>query len=131
MAASRSLGWCESAVPEHRQDLVVLREATRLVLGEYLLVIDDDVEDPIATGGQFGLDASLTLDSGRQTGGLGQVVSLLAVGDRNLHNGILPQDWCVRQGSCNRQFSEDVRQLDTTSSSSAITTQSLPESLAR
>jgi hypothetical protein len=55
------------------------------VLAVDLLAVDGDVEDPAAPFDQLGFDVVLLLDSGRQTGGLWQVVSGAAVLDRDLH----------------------------------------------
>jgi hypothetical protein len=63
----------------------VFREAARLVLGEDLLSVDDDVEDPATAGNQLRLDSERLLQRGRQTGGRGQVVSTSAVGDDDVH----------------------------------------------
>jgi hypothetical protein len=68
-----------------RQDLVVGREATGFVLGVDALAIDDDIEDAVLAADQARLGARLLPDSGRQTGGPGQVVSTHAVGDLDLH----------------------------------------------
>jgi hypothetical protein len=51
------------------------------------LPIHDDVEDSAATGNQLRLDAGVPLDRVRQTGGLGEIVSLLAVGDGDVGVG--------------------------------------------
>jgi hypothetical protein len=78
VAAVRSLA-------ELREDLLRVWEAPGLVLGEDPLPVDLDVEDPVVSLDEDGLDAGLLLDPGRQTGGLREVVSANAVGDRDPH----------------------------------------------
>jgi len=55
------------------------------VLREYQLAISDHVEHTIVALDQFCVDAQLIRDLGRQTGGLGVIVSANAVGDFDLH----------------------------------------------
>ena len=62
------------------QDFLVLREASGVVLRVNRRPIDDHVEDAFVTFRQRRLDADRGLDGGRQTGGLGGVVSLRALG---------------------------------------------------
>ena len=71
------------------ENLFVLGEAAGLVLGVDLLPVDDDVEDAAAPLDELRIDADLFLDSGRQTGGLGEVASLHAVLDEDLHGCLL------------------------------------------
>ena len=73
------------------EDLRRLREATGVVLGEEQLsiaipiAIHNHIEDPVAALDQGRLDAGRLCNFGRQTGGLGKVVSMCAVRDFNLH----------------------------------------------
>jgi hypothetical protein len=67
------------------EDLVVLGETVDVVLAEDHLAVDHDVKDASSTLDQSRLDTAVVLDRGGQTGRLGFVVSLHAVGDRNLH----------------------------------------------
>ena len=67
------------------ENLVVLGEAVDVVLAEDHLAVAHDVENPASTLDQRRLDTAVVLDRGGQTGRLGLVVSLHAVGDRNLH----------------------------------------------
>ena len=57
----------------------------RLVLRENLLPVDDNVEDAAVAGDDLGLQPELTLNRGRQTGGLWLVVSTDAIGDGDVH----------------------------------------------
>ena len=70
---------------EQLDHLGVVREAAGLVLREDEVAVGDDVEDAAAAFDQLGLDTELALQPGLQTGGLGQVVSLHAVGDGDPH----------------------------------------------
>ena len=67
----------------------MLGKPLALVLREDHLIIDDDVEDAIATLNQRRVDAERFLDAGRQTGGLGTVLSPPAVGNRDLQDILL------------------------------------------
>jgi len=87
-ALPKPAGLCELLLRERCQlveHLVVLGEAADLVLAEDEPPIRLDVEDPARTLDELGLDPELLLDRGRQTGGLGQIVSLHAIGDADLH----------------------------------------------
>jgi hypothetical protein len=53
------------------------------------LSVDGDGEDAAVALFEAGGDAELFLDGGLQTGGLGEVVSLSAVGDQNVHPFLL------------------------------------------
>ena len=63
----------------------MFREAVDVVFAEDHLAVGHDVKDPSSTLDQRRLDTAVVLDRGGQTGRLGFVVSLHAVGDRNLH----------------------------------------------
>ena len=67
------------------QNFFVGRELSGLVLAVNAVSVDDHVEDAAATRYQFALDVGGTLDRRRQTDGSRRVVSLVAVGDANLH----------------------------------------------
>ena len=58
-------------LPQKRQDLVVRRKASDLVLREDVPAVDVDVEDAVVTLDEFGFDVELVTNRGRQTGGLG------------------------------------------------------------
>ena len=80
------------------ENLVVFGESVDRVLAEDHLAVDDDVEDTTGTLDELGVDSAVVLDRGGQTGRLGLVVSLHAVGDRNLHPWSAPwlsrAEWC-------------------------------------
>jgi GNAT superfamily N-acetyltransferase len=63
----------------------MLGEAMRLVLGEDLLSVGDDVEDAAVAGDDLDPQPELSLNRGRQTGGLWPVVSTDAIGDGDVH----------------------------------------------
>ena len=64
-------GSCLLLIAQGGEDLLVFGEATRVVLGEDLFAVDDDVEDSLASTNQFRFDAEVLRYGGRQTGGLG------------------------------------------------------------
>ena len=68
-----------------REDLVVLREAVLLLLGEDQLPVHDDVELARLARFDLGVDACRLLDRGRETRGLRLVVSDDAVADGDGH----------------------------------------------
>ena len=70
-------------------DLIGLREPVFLLFGEEELAVGDDVELATRALDHFRVNAERLRDSGRQTGGLRQVVSHLAVADRDLHDGAI------------------------------------------
>jgi hypothetical protein len=65
--------------------LVPFGKSLEFILGKDQLVIELYVENPVAPFDQFRFDLEFLLDSFRQTGGMGQVVSLHAVLDADLH----------------------------------------------
>ena len=71
------------------EDFLVGGEAVGdlVVVGD--LAVDGDGEDAAVALFEAGGDAELFLDGGLQTGGLGEVVSLSAVGDPDLHPTLL------------------------------------------
>jgi hypothetical protein len=58
------------------------------VLGEDPLVVDGDDEDAAAAADDLRVDAQLSLDLSRQTGGSGEVVSNAAVIDSDVHRNL-------------------------------------------
>ncbi len=82
----------------------MFREATGIVLAEDSATVDNDVKDASATFNQLNSVAGVLFDRGRQTGGLGTVVSLAAVGNRNVHRSGSLQIGVFR----NSQFCKDV-----------------------
>ena len=73
-----------------REDLLVGRETVRLLIGVGDLTVDGDLENATHTFLQTGGEAVLALDGGLQTGGLGEVVSLPAVQDLDVHSLVPP-----------------------------------------
>jgi hypothetical protein len=67
------------------EDLLVVREPVRRLVRVDDVVVDRDLEDPAVPFLEHRGDAVLILDGGLQTGGLGQVVSLSAVSDLDVH----------------------------------------------
>jgi len=65
-------------------DLLQRREAMLLLLREDQFAVEHDLELTAAAGDQLYLDAVFLLELSRQTGGLGEIVSLNAVGDLEL-----------------------------------------------
>ncbi len=74
-----------------REDLLVLGEAIRRLVRVDGLAVDVDLEDAAHALDERGGDAVLALDGGLQTGGLGEVVSLAAVLDRDVHRRLLSE----------------------------------------
>lgn len=70
--------------PQQRHDFIGLRKPARRLLREDSAPVDGDLEDSATALDEHRRDADCLLDPGRQTGGPGQVVSLHAVGDRDL-----------------------------------------------
>ena len=71
------------------ENFLVGGEAVGDVLVVDELTVDGDLEDAAVARLERGGDAVLVLDRGLQTGGLGQVVSLGAVGDLDVHQFLL------------------------------------------
>ena len=71
--------------PQASDDLRMRGKAMRLVLREDFLSVDDDVEHAAVARDDLGLQPELTLNRGRQTGGLWLVVSTDAIGDGDVH----------------------------------------------
>ena len=78
-----------SVVPrgQHSGNLAVFRKPIDVEFRKDLVAIDGDVENSMVTFDQFAVRREFPRDFGRQTGGLRQVVSTTAVGDRDLHDG--------------------------------------------
>jgi hypothetical protein len=79
------------------KDLAGLREAVLFMLAEDPPAVQLHVEDAAAAGDQSDVLATLPLEEVRQTGGPGQVVSDLAVGDADGHGMLLSTG---RLGAC-------------------------------
>ena len=77
------------------EDLLVGREPVGVLVGVGELPVDGDLEDATDTFLQTSGEAVFTLDGGLQTGGLGEIVSLPAVQDLDVHRASLPPDWIV------------------------------------
>ena len=77
---------CGSLAFQLRDDLIVFRKNSGLVLRVNLLAIGDDIEDASAAFDQLALDTSRCSQRIRQTDGFGRVVSLDAVRDGNVHD---------------------------------------------
>ena len=78
-----------SALAQTVEDLPGLGEAAGLVLGVEQLAVDNDIELAVASDLELGDYSGLFLDRGRETRGLGLVVSHPAVLDRDLHGDLL------------------------------------------
>ena len=78
----------ESARRNLVEDLGVLGEAPRVVLGVHEFAVHLHVEDALAAFDELGLHAAGLPDGRRQTGGVREVVSNDAVLDRNLHESL-------------------------------------------
>jgi len=72
------------------EDLFVGREAVVVLVGVDGLAVDEDFEDAADAFLQPGGEAVLVLDGGLQTGGLGEVVSLPAIEDLDVHGSSFP-----------------------------------------
>jgi len=72
------------------EDLLVVGESPGLVLRENEILVHHHIKDPVFSPYELCLYPTLLFDCGRQTGGPGQIVSLDAVGNRNLHVAPFP-----------------------------------------
>jgi ABC-type cobalamin transport system ATPase subunit len=72
-------------VAKHLQNLSVFRKAAGAMLRIDERAVGTDVEYPGASLDELRLDAELTRNIGRQTGGPWQIVSLAAVPDADAH----------------------------------------------
>lgn len=70
-----------------REHFFVLGESVELALREDEIAVGNHFKDSATGLDELGVDAVLALEVGRQTGGLGLIVSLNAVLDRNVHRG--------------------------------------------
>jgi hypothetical protein len=75
--------------PQGAEDLVLRRKTAGRSFREDHPAVGDDVEDTAAPFDEIRLDAEMLPDCGRQTGGPGQVVSLAAIGDGQVHAVLL------------------------------------------
>lgn len=66
----------------------MLRKAGQFFFAEDQVAIDHDLEDSAATFNQANFHFIFIIQIGRQTGGLGSVVSLYAVLDADIHRAI-------------------------------------------
>lgn len=66
------------------EDFFILGKTPRGLFREDQLAVDLDIEYATGALNQFGVDSELVLQSGRQTGGLGEIVSFPTVFDRHL-----------------------------------------------
>ena len=69
-----------------RDDFIVFRKNSGVVLRVNLLAIGDDIEDASATFDQLALDTCRCSHCVRQTDGIGRVISLDAVRNGNVHD---------------------------------------------
>ena len=69
-----------------------IRELAGVVLGVDQCAVDVDVEDPARARDQECFGAERIFELGRQTDGIGLVVSLHAVGDRDIHDSLRVDD---------------------------------------
>ena len=68
------------------QNLLIFREPPDFLLAPDLLAVHVNIEDAAGAFDELGLDAVGLLDRSRQTGGLGQIVSLRAILDGDGHH---------------------------------------------
>ena len=68
------------------ENLVVFGETVDSVLAENHVAVDDNVENAPGSFDERGVDIAVIFDCGGQTGRLGFIVSLHAVGDGDFHN---------------------------------------------
>ena len=78
-------------VVDLREDLLVGREPERRLVRVDDVIVDGDLEDTAVPFLENGGDPVLRLDGGLQTGGLGEVVSLPAITDLDVHSRLLPE----------------------------------------
>jgi len=71
------------------EDFSLIREAPHLFLREHGLSVEDHVENPAAARRQGGVRTQILLQLGRQTGGPGEIPSLGAVADLDVHGFLL------------------------------------------
>ena len=73
------------------EDFLVRRKPVRRLVRVDDVVVDRHLEDPAVPFLEDCADSVLVLDRGLQTGGLGQVVSLSAVSDLDVHPRLLAE----------------------------------------
>ena len=74
------------------EDLLVGREAVGRLVRIGRLTVEEDLEDAGHAFLQCGRDSVLLLDGGLQTGGLGEIVSLPAVQNLDVHAVLLSRE---------------------------------------
>ena len=73
------------------EDFLVRRKPVRRLVGVDDVVVDRHLEDSAVPFLENRGESVLVFDGGLQTGGLGQVVSLAAVSDLDVHPSLLPE----------------------------------------
>ena len=73
------------------EDLLVSRKPVGRLVGVDDVIVDRYLEDPAVAFLEDCGDSVLLLDGGLQTGGLGEVVSLPAISDLDVHPRLLPE----------------------------------------
>jgi len=83
--SARTNGLGLRALAEDPDDLALVGESPRVVLGEDDVTVHDHIEDAVVAPDELRLDAQLFGQPGPQTGGTGKVASTHAVDDGDLH----------------------------------------------
>ncbi len=91
---------------QYFDNLIVFGKAALFKLAEDHLPVDLNVEDPSATGNEYCLGSQAALNCGRQTGGMGFVVSSGAIGDLDFHCQIPFLDECSRAQNWNQSINQ-------------------------
>ncbi len=63
----------------------MFREPINVELTEDHFAINGNIEYPSTSGNEFGFDSRSLFNRFRQTDGCGQIISLIAIGDRYTH----------------------------------------------
>jgi hypothetical protein len=79
------LSWFSGQRPDPVEHFLIVREATGVVLTPYRLAIHVHIENAAGALDETGINVEGLLDGGRQTGGLGEIVSLRAILDGDGH----------------------------------------------
>ena len=87
-AATRA-GWLFIVALDEVDHQHLVRETLAALPCEHDIAFDADLKDPLFALDEFSIDADFFFYSGRQTGGLREIVSLRAVLDRDMHGGLL------------------------------------------
>ena len=77
------------------EDLLVSRKPVGRLVGVDDVIVDRHLEDPAVAFLEDCGDSVLVLDGGLQTGGLGEVVSLPAISDLDVHARLLPEKFTL------------------------------------